>query len=269
MSERAVLKSFASVDTAEDPEYFLRYLEEISSHPLFRARTLARIDQAEIAPGQSVLDLGCGVGTDAMLIAARVGPSGRVHALDLSAAMVARARAAEAGLAIDFSVADATATGLPDASVDVVWCNRVLLFVEDTSAALAEMRRVLRPGGRIVLYELDGTSLSIGDPDQDLVNLLRDLLAATFRHPRMGVLLPALARTAGFHDVQVSPEANLLREFDYAVRAFTIHPKLEALRADGRISQARADAMLDRLARNASDGAMVVAFVGYATIWRA
>jgi arsenite methyltransferase len=112
---------------------------------------------APILLGETVLDIGCGAGTDLLLAARRVGPSGRAVGIDMTEAMRDRARgsAASAGLTnVDVHQADATALPLPDASVDVVISNGVLNLVPEKEKAFAEIRRVLRPGGRLQLADI-------------------------------------------------------------------------------------------------------------------
>ncbi len=105
-----------------------------------------------IQRGESVLDLGCGAGFDAFVAAQLVGPGGRVVGVDLSREMLAVARAshAEAGFPqVEFREASIEALPFPDASYDVALSNGVLNLVPDKPGALAEIFRVLRPGGRL------------------------------------------------------------------------------------------------------------------------
>lgn len=112
---------------------------------------------APILQGETVLDIGCGAGTDLLLAARRVGASGRAIGIDMTEAMRDRARnsAAAAGLTnVDVYQADATALPLPDASVDVVISNGVLNLVPEKEKAFAEIHRVLNPGGRLQLADI-------------------------------------------------------------------------------------------------------------------
>lgn len=112
---------------------------------------------APILPGETVLDIGCGAGTDLLLAARRVGPSGHAIGVDMTEAMRDRARAsaAAAGMTnIEVRQADAVALPLPDASVDVVISNGVLNLVPEKEKAFVEIRRVLRPGGRLQLGDI-------------------------------------------------------------------------------------------------------------------
>src|SRR5262245_22659168 len=113
---------------------------------------------AFLQPGECVLDVGSGAGIDTILAARRVGPSGKAIGLDLVEAMADRARtnAIEAGVDgwAEFLRGEMEQIPLPDASVDVVISNGVLNLSGRKSRALAEMYRVLVPGGRISLADL-------------------------------------------------------------------------------------------------------------------
>ncbi len=107
---------------------------------------------AELREGETVLDLGSGGGIDVLLSARRVGPSGFAYGVDMTDEMLdlARANAAKAGAAnVEFRKGTIEAIPLPDAAVDVVISNCVINLSVDKPAVLAEMFRVLRPGGRV------------------------------------------------------------------------------------------------------------------------
>jgi arsenite methyltransferase len=105
-----------------------------------------------IAPGDVVLDLGCGAGFDTFMSAFAAGPQGRVAGIDLSPEMLAIAELgrAEARLTnVEFHEAIIEALPFPDASYDIVLSNGVLSLIPDKPAALREVFRVLKPGGRL------------------------------------------------------------------------------------------------------------------------
>jgi len=111
------------------------------------------LEIARLQRGERVLDVACGTGVVTRRAAEQVGPAGSVTGIDLAPDMIDVAKATEgpAGAHIEWHVADAASLPLPDASYDVVLCQMGLMFMEDRTAALAEMRRLLTPGGRIAL----------------------------------------------------------------------------------------------------------------------
>jgi SAM-dependent methyltransferase len=116
------------------------------------------LDAVSLQPGQRVLELAAGLGETGMLAAELVAPLGGVVISDQAEAMLegARARAIELGLSnIEFQVLDAEWIDLPLASVDAVLCRWGYMLMADPAAALAETRRVLRPGGRLALAVWD------------------------------------------------------------------------------------------------------------------
>ena len=110
-----------------------------------------------IEPGQVVLDLGCGAGTDLLIAAQMVGPEGRAIGIDMTPTMLelARESAAEMGLEnVELHQGLIESLPLEDESVDVVISNGVIDLVPDKDAVFAEIDRVLRPGGRLQVADV-------------------------------------------------------------------------------------------------------------------
>lgn len=158
---------------------------------------------ADLHPGESVLDLGSGAGGDALISARRVGPTGRVIGLDMTTEMLelARANAATAGAGnLEFVHGYLEDIPLPDASIDVAISNCVLNLAADKTVVLAEVARVLRPGGRLAFSDV------IADEDMDQatrkdVAAWTGCIAGALTHTEMTDALAA----AGFTDVEIRP----------------------------------------------------------------
>jgi len=117
------------------------------------------VEIAGLAPGETVLDVGCGTGALAVVAARRVGPTGRVHGVDASPEMIAqaRAKAEKAGVDVAFDVARAESLPVADASVDVVLSTLMLHHLPAVvrERFVGEIRRVLKPGGRVLAVDFE------------------------------------------------------------------------------------------------------------------
>ncbi|MCW5621926.1 MAG: ubiquinone/menaquinone biosynthesis methyltransferase, partial [Burkholderiales bacterium] len=114
------------------------------------------LKSARLVPGERVLDVACGTGLIAFAAAEAVGPQGHVVGIDLADRMVdaARRRAVESEVSnATFARMDAEHLDLPDSSFDVALCAFGLMYMPDPEQAVCEMRRVLRPGGRLLVLE--------------------------------------------------------------------------------------------------------------------
>ena len=138
-----------------------------------------------LVEGERLLDVGCGLGDAALALADVLGPSGQVVGIDVSAQMltVARERAREAPSVVRFAVGDAMSLNEAAESFDAVRSERTLQWVADPTVAVAEMSRMLRPGGRISLIDTDWSSLNLSVDDPDVSNKVRDALRVERHRP--------------------------------------------------------------------------------------
>ena len=160
-----------------------------------------------LTEGMRLLDVGCGPGTITMDLAERVGPSGRVTALERTdeALDLARDEAARRGTTnVDFVVADAQAMDIPDDEFDIVHAHQVLQHVDDPVRGLREMRRVCRPGGLVADRESDYSAFAWYPqlPELDRwMAIYQRAARANDAEPDAGRRLLSWARAAGFTDI--------------------------------------------------------------------
>ena len=196
--------------TSQSQEYTMGYSEEFQL--LLRQRSVeshAFHLLPHMKPGMRVLDFGCGPGTISVGLAKAIEPA-ELHGIDVEASQIEMARsAAKAGGHTNaaFHVGNAMELPFEDSYFDAAHCHTVLMHVPDTQAVLAEVRRVLKPGGIISSRELIGAS-SFLEPNRvefdSAWEVFLSLLAANGGHPQMGKELKNAFLEAGFTDIQAS-----------------------------------------------------------------
>jgi ubiquinone/menaquinone biosynthesis C-methylase UbiE len=241
------------------PSHYQQFLVPAMFDPF--AATL--MEQAGVEPGSRVLDVACGTGAASRAAARTAGPDGSVTGVDLGepTLAVARSFAAEDGAApITFVQADATALPVEDASFDVAICQQGFQFFPDKPTALAEMRRALKPGGRLAIATwTDPRRNPIGAVIEALERHVGTEAAQTLNSP---FALPAaelerLIAEAGFEDVELRVEEQVCTwkspPGEFAQRTIAAGPLAPAFAAAPEdVQQAVAATTGERLAKHVS-----------------
>ena len=167
-----IRKTYTDVSTEQEQEFIFPTGRAWAQELGYPEPELARVPDAtvesfagvanhwtlgSVEPGAVVLDLGCGTGTDLLIAAQMTGPTGRVIGVDMTPAMLHRARdsAQEMGFGnVEFHESLIESLPLEDASVDIVISNGVIDLVPDKDAVFDEIDRVLRPGGRLQIADI-------------------------------------------------------------------------------------------------------------------
>ncbi|MDP2674709.1 MAG: methyltransferase domain-containing protein [Dehalococcoidia bacterium] len=170
------------------------WLLSFGRSPAIRRMT---VEMAAVAPGEAVLDVGCGTGSLAIALKANVGESGDVRGIDASPEMIEQARRKAAGAGVDavFEVALIEKLPFPEARFDLVVSSFMLHHLPNDVKrnGLAEIRRVLKPGGRFLAVDFGGTS-------QSVIGHLLSIFGHT-HGAGLDALAPVMAET-GFADVE-------------------------------------------------------------------
>jgi ubiquinone/menaquinone biosynthesis C-methylase UbiE len=219
--------------------------ESYMAPALFAPWAARLVEVGQPRPGERVLDVGCGTGVVARRVAALIGSTGRIVGLDLSPDMLAVARRAaeREGAAIDWREGRAESLPFPDGGFDLALCQFALMFFADRPAALAEMRRVLAPGGRVALSVWQG--LDRHPFYQTLHEVIQRRLGMSGVQEIFALgeadAVRALLTEAGFRRVEIepvamtarfpNPEAFLAGEIDVDTAAI---PSMQRLDAEAR-----------------------------------
>jgi len=271
MTLSAWAASFEAADISAMQTY-----EDVLVPRLFTPWAWLLLDCLGIQPGEAILDVACGPGSVTRPAAIEVGPAGRVTGVDLSPAMLAIALSKPAlpcVAAIEYHHASADRLPVDDADFDVVACQQGLQFFPKPAAALREMRRALRPGGRIgiaVWAEIDHSP-----PFAALEGVVREVagdeLADRYRNGPWGMpdaeQLRELLKHAGFNEIRVTREKLPLRfdsaaELGSTLASSPIRADLDALSAPRR--EQLGQALERRVAVNDALHAEAVAHLAFA-----
>lgn len=212
----------------------------------YKQRLLAAL---EVRPGQTVVDIGCGPGTDLARLADIVGTEGLVIGVDHEPPMLEEARRRLTDRpTVTLRLGDIHDLPLADGSVDRARVDRVLQHVTDPVRALAEIRRVLRPAGLVGLAEPDWDTLAVADEDIDTSRRFAGFVAGRVRNATVGRQLVRLCDRARLKVRSVEPITVLFREFDIADQILGLRRNTARAVEAGELAAIDTDAWLQRLA---------------------
>lgn len=202
---------FTQVDAAPDPTFFINFVDSANRLASVRECKRKMIELMCLAPGDRVLEVGCGTGDDAREAAQFVGEHGAVVGLDASETMIAEAQRRSAGAwpNVTFQLGDACALPFADGEFDVCRSERMLLHLNEPQRAVAEMTRVLKPGGRVVAFDFDFDAAVTAHPDLELTRRVVRAFSDAARCGTVGRRMPGMFCAAGLLDVTVTPHVNM------------------------------------------------------------
>ncbi|MFE2351653.1 methyltransferase domain-containing protein [Kitasatospora cineracea] len=228
----------------------IAYLDRLAVSELGREYKSVMLAALAVEPGQTLVDLGCGPGANLPALAAATGPEGTVLGVDHDREAVDAAAERTAHLLqVDVRLGDLHELPLADGSCDRARTDRVLQHVADPALALREARRVLRPGGLLVLGEPDWGTLTVDHPDAALTAAYtRYVTDQAVRNARIGSQLPRLAAESGLEVLDVHPLTPVFREVGAADRVLGLQRVTRRAVAAGYFSPDDADRWLTHLA---------------------
>ncbi|MDH3452585.1 MAG: methyltransferase domain-containing protein, partial [Gammaproteobacteria bacterium] len=207
--------------------------------------------------GEHIIDVGCGPGLLVHDLAIEVGPRGRIVGVDNSVAMLGLAeRRCEDIPQVELVEAEAASLPADAATFDAAACVQVLLYLDDTNKALAEIHRVLKPGGRVVLVETDWRGMVLSSADQALTVKMTAAWDRKVPSPNLPVRLAPLLRQHGFRAIGVEAFpilSTVYRREGYSAGMLAQFARLA--REDRTVSEADSRNWVDELKRLGAEGA--------------
>jgi ubiquinone/menaquinone biosynthesis C-methylase UbiE len=257
-SERDLFGGFASSAAHASRGRASAFLDGVDTLPAFRWYKAELRKLLNLQPGEAVLDIGCGNGTEACRLALDY-PAVRVLGLDREAVLSEAARrSAEYGIDVEWLPGEADALPLPDGSVDACMTERVLKYVGDPALAVGEIVRVLRDGGRVACFELDVAATVFGG-DPVAAGRVNELICSKISEPRMGRRLPTLFKRAGLTGVTYQP---LAFHMPAALNDGVAYQPVRQAIAEGSLPRSM-EAWLREQAEADEEGLFTIAWVGW------
>jgi ubiquinone/menaquinone biosynthesis C-methylase UbiE len=272
VSERVPVTNFSAswtrVDQTSDPSFYAALLDATRAEGLAEARRDPGTAFAplKLRPGLRVLDVGCGTGDYLRIMAPLVAP-GPAVGVDLSASLIDRAqRRVTPGQAhMSFQVGDACELPFADAAFDRVVANQILLHLADPWRAVAEMRRVLGPGGLLSIGEWDWDSTCLALTDPELGRRFTHLLCDQMNNGLIARELSWQLAGRGFTHITVAPQLRLSRE-PGAAHQWLIEPVTRELVRTGALTPEEGELLLTDLHERARNGQYFLARTYYTAI---
>jgi ubiquinone/menaquinone biosynthesis C-methylase UbiE len=210
-------RGFADVDQSDNPQFFVNCLhEQHVKGSILRLNKQRTLELADIQPGHLVLDAGCGTGIDAAQMAALVGSSGHVFGVDFSQAMIvsAKTNTATSQLPLTFRQGDICQLHFEDNFFDRCRADKTFQHLSDPRAALKELIRVTKRGGKIIVADPDHDSLIIDTPFVDVNHRFRQFRSG--RMPQGGIAhqLYGLFKELGLVMVSVDPLTRVYTDYE-------------------------------------------------------
>lgn len=260
MERQDIPSGFSKVDQGDDPVSFVRRLDMTTN--VFGPSKHKTFENLVVQEGQHLLDVGCGTGEDTRALARLVGRTGRAIGMDRSEVMIteARGRAGREEYPVEFFVGDAHHLPFPNDSFDGCRAYHIFMHLEAPDQALAEMVRVVRPGGRVVICDPDIETWLVDAPDRSVTRRILNFRTDGFHNGWVGRQLPGLFQRHGLQAISIEPTTILRTDFEWTDQRWGLRSIAERAREAGVVSNAEAAAWVMYLEEAGRTGRFFAAF---------
>jgi len=262
---------FSSVDSSQDPGVFISCLQTLGSLPYFRAYKKRSIQLLDLREGSRILEIGCGLGQDAVAIAQLAGKLGNIVAIDSSRKMIETACKSPMKIesinyylgSINYCLADACKLPFSDNVFDGARADRVLQHIPDPRKAFSEMVRVVRDKGKLVVYEPDWGTFIISPSQKEICRTMTQLFGDTFPSGWIGRQLPGFFREEGLEKIQIEAKTFFTDDLHLAIQVFDLVNNAHRAKSLGYVSESQADGWLQDLSEANSQGRFFASYTGF------
>ncbi|PWR73033.1 methyltransferase domain-containing protein [Methanospirillum lacunae] len=230
---------FAKVDKTNDADSFVQYLDLIHSIPFFRESKTQSYCKLNLSPGDSVLEIGCGNGTDLNNLAKSVGNLGMAVGIDISSTMLnaARKNATAINCHPECILCDGLHLAFPTNTFHGVRSDRVIQHTSDPFAVIKEIARVTRPEGRVVIFEPDWETYTLWPGDPKVCRKVMNFWCDNIPSGKVGRLLYAAFSDAALIEIEVYPYTLTVTNLSLARQIFDLDTTFSLAVREGIVNQ--------------------------------
>lgn len=213
-------KDFSQLDQSKDISYLIQSMQSMLEIEGVRHAKEKAIALLKPLPGESIIELGCGLGYDAKHLAEKVSPNGKITAVDSSIQMIKAAKNLQIGANIEFMHNEIKKLSFLNSSFDAAYADRVLVSQKQFSNVFLNITQLLKPNGRICITDLDYSTIIIKPYDHKITNAIKTRLHEITENPNIGQKLEELFKSQNLQNIQVmiSPYTiNKLNLFNSAI----------------------------------------------------
>lgn len=248
MPDRSGASDWGDVDAQADSEAFAEYLETASAEEQVQRYKRRSHELLNPEPGDRILDAGCGLGHDVLMLADRVGSDGEVVGIDYSSELIRQAEeSAGDNAAVTFHTGSVLDIDYPADSFDASRADRVLQHLDEPAGAIEELERVTKPDGRIGLTDTVWESLLLDAPGAEPPHQFLNLNHVSAVSPEIGRQLYRHAREAELREIDIDPILFYSTDFDEVRELGSLDSWLDRMKEAGLVSEQEVEDWLERL----------------------
>jgi len=259
---------FTDVDGSGNHDAYFSCLALLDSLEYFREYKLKSYELLKLGHGVTVLEAGCGLGDDAFRIAEKIMPGGKVTGIDISAAMIDKARSNKlsARLPVEFQTGDIRSLPFPDSSFARCRIDRTLQHISHPEKVISELARVLEPNGLLLAYDNDWGTFTVTSHDIETTRTIENLWCDSFINGWIGRNLNEYFISSGLSDVEIYPGTMVIKDFETADKVFNLRQTAQRAIESKVISPAQEKSWIEELVDRTEKGIFMAAVTAYTVV---
>lgn len=241
------LKDFHAIDQSNNSEYLIKSMEaHYSVDSMLRIKKRS-IEDMQLKSGDNILEVGCGLGFDAEMMAEQVSPSGSIVAIDISQKMLKEAQKRSTHDNVTYKQYDVENLPFDDDTFDGCRADRVLVSQKNISKAIDEMIRVTKSDGILTITALEFGTIVIYPYHKNTGHKLVDYWQTLVKNPWIGRKLPGLFDQKGLKNIKVTPEVFHIDNYQTLKKIVPVETMLKDMVSKGKITSKECHAMISQL----------------------